>query len=347
MEYKSTTNNMKATTINLKNRPAGLPTADDFEITQITLPPLKPGEVLLETRYISVDPYLRGKISGTKIPRFEIGSPISSKLIAKVVASTSPDFAEGDYVSNYLNWSTYQIANGAGLEKVDPAQAALTAYLGVLGVTGLSAYFALTDIGQPKTGETLVVSGAAGAVGSIAGQIGKMMGCKVIGIVGTDEKVDLIKSKFGFDEAINYRTCKDMQAAVAALCPNGVDIYFDNVGGPIAEAVIENMATYGRVIACGAISNYNDVEREKSFSLLPLVVYKFLRIQGFLIADYHPRFPEGIEKLQTWLSKGKLTYSETILKGFDKLPEAFLGLFLGQNEGKMIVEVWFLVVMDA
>jgi NADPH-dependent curcumin reductase CurA len=339
MEYKSTTNNMQATTIKLKSRPVGLPNANDFEITPTTLPPLRPGEVLLETKYVSVDPYLRGKMSGTKIPRFEIGSPINSKIIAKVAASNSPDFTEGDYVSHYLDWSTYQIANGAGLENVDPAQAALTAYLGVLGVTGLSAYFALTDIGQPKAGETLVVSGAAGAVGSIAGQIGKLMGCRVIGIVGTDEKMDLIKSKFGFDEAINYRTCGDIKAAIARACPEGVDIYFDNVGGPIADRVIENINTYGRVIACGAISNYNDVDREKSFSLLPMVVYKFLRIQGFLIADYRPRFPEGIQKLQTWLSEGKLTYSETIIKGFDKLPDAFIGLFSGQNEGKMIVEV--------
>jgi NADPH-dependent curcumin reductase CurA len=211
--------------------------------------------------------------------------------------------------------------------------------LGVLGITGLSAYIALMDIGKPKKGETLVVSGAAGAVGSIVGQIGKIMGCKVVGIVGTDEKISFLKTKFGYDEAINYKTTPNMKAAIAVLCPEGVDIYFDNVGGTISDGVIANMNKYGRIPVCGTISNYNDVEEQTSPSLLPIVVYKFLTIQGFLIGDHAAQFPDVIAQLTAWLKDGKITYSETILEGFDKLPEAFIGLFEGRNEGKMIVKI--------
>ena len=203
----------------------------------------------------------------------------------------------------------------------------------------MSAYIALMDIGKPKKGETLVVSGAAGAVGTIVGQIGKIMECKVVGIVGTDEKAALLKTKFGYDEAINYKTTPDMKAAIAQLCPEGVDIYFDNVGGAISDGVIANMNKYGRIPVCGTISNYNDIEEQTSPSLLPIVVYKFLTIQGFLIGDYAVRFPGVIAQLAAWLKEGKITYSETILEGFDKLPEAFIGLFEGRNEGKMIVKI--------
>ncbi|MGI4865221.1 MAG: NADP-dependent oxidoreductase [Janthinobacterium lividum] len=325
--------------ITLKNRPVGLPQVSNFELAAEVAPTLRPGEVLLKAVYISVDPYLRGKMSGTKVPRFEIGQPISSKLLAEVVESRNDQFHQGEVVSHYLDWKEYQVSDGTGLVKVDATAAPLTTNLGVLGITGLSAYFALLDIGQPKAGETLVVSGAAGAVGSIAGQLGKLLGCRVVGIVGTDEKATLITGKFGFDAAINYRTTADMPAALAAACPGGVDIYFDNVGGPVSDAVLASLNPYARVAACGAIANYNDTEPALSPSILPLVVYKFLTIRGFLIADYAARFPEGLAQLATWLQQGKLTYTETIVKGFEKLPEAFIGLFTGQNEGKMIVKV--------
>jgi NADPH-dependent curcumin reductase CurA len=325
--------------ITLKTRPVGLPKADDFELTTEAIPALNPGEVLLKAVYISVDPYLRGRMSGTKVPRFELGQPIASKVIAEVADSQNPDFSQGEFVSHYLPWKEYQVSYGTDLVKVDALTAPLTTNIGVLGVTGLSAYFALLDIGQPKAGETLVVSGAAGAVGSIAGQIGKLLGCRVVGIVGTDEKAALIKGKFGFDEAINYRTTADMLAAIAAACPKGVDIYFDNVGGPVSDAVLASLNPYGRVAMCGTIANYNDTEQALSPSILPLVVYKFLTIRGFLIADFAARFPEGLAQLATWLQEGKLTYSETIVDGFERLPEAFIGLFAGQNEGKMIVKV--------
>jgi len=323
----------------LKKRPDGLPKADDFEMKEESISSLEEGQLLLKTIYVSVDPYLRGKMSGTKIPRFEIGAPISSKIIAEVIASRNLDFTKGEFVSNYLDWKEYNVSDGKGLTKVDSLAAPLSTYLGVLGITGLSAYFALLDIGKPKPGETLVVSGAAGAVGSIAGQIGKIMGCHVVGIVGTEEKKDLIKSKFGFDEAINYRSVADMKDAVAKACPAGVDVYLDNVGGEISDGVMANINDNARIPVSGAISNYNDGEVQYGPRLLPLVVYKRLLIRGFLIGDFAAQFDEGKEQLLIWLNQGKIQYSETIIDGFDNLPQAFIGLFEGRNEGKMIVKI--------
>jgi NADPH-dependent curcumin reductase CurA len=330
---------MKNRIIILKKKPVGLPELTDFELVEEEFPVTSDGKVLLKSTYISVDPYLRGKMAGTHGASFEVGKPLASKVIAEVMESKHSDFKPGQFVSNYLQWREYQLSDGNGLSTLDAKAAPLSTYLGVLGITGLSAYFALLDIGKPKKGETLVVSGAAGAVGTIVGQIGKIMGCRVIGIAGSDDKTAQLKNKFGFDQAINYKTTTDMKAAIAAACPGGVDIYFDNVGGPVSDAVFPNLNTYGRVPVCGAISNYNDTEIPASPSLLPLVVYKFLTIQGFLIADFAPRFAEGTAQLAQWLKEGKLTYSETMVKGFDKLPEAFLGLFEGKNEGKMIVEI--------
>jgi NADPH-dependent curcumin reductase CurA len=330
---------MKTKVITLKKRPDGLPKADDFEMKEESIFSLQEGQLLLKTVYVSVDPYLRGKMSGTKIPRFEIGAPISSKIIAEVIESRNLDFTKGEYVSNYVDWKEYNVSDGTGLTKLDPIAAPLSTYLGVLGITGLSAYFALMDIGKPVRGETLVVSGAAGAVGSIAGQIGKLMGCRVVGIVGSDDKATLIKRKFGFDEAINYKTTANLQGAIARACPAGVDIYFDNVGGAISDSVIANLNTYARIPVCGTIANYNDTIEQLSPSLLPQVVYKFLTIQGFLIADFAMRFPEVTALLATWLKAGKLNYSETVIEGFEHLPDAFIGLFEGRNEGKMIVKI--------
>jgi len=330
---------MNTKVITLKRRPKGLPQPDDFQLSKEKVPTINEGELLLKSIYISVDPYLRGKMSGTKLPRFELHEPLSSKIIAEVIASKHEKFSKGEFVSHYLDWKEYQVSNGTGLVKVDAKVSSLTSYLGVLGIPGLSAYFALTEIGKPKPGETLVVSGAAGAVGSIVGQIGKIMGCKVIGIVGTEEKAALIKSAFGFDDSINYNNTPDIRSAIADACPDGVNIYFDNVGGSISDGVIANMSSYGRIAACGSISNYNDAEEQMGTALLPLVVYKFLTIQGFLIGDYITRFPEGLTQLSTWLKEDKLIYAETIIDGFENLPKAFIGLFEGKNQGKMLVRV--------
>ncbi|RCW90662.1 NADP-dependent oxidoreductase [Winogradskyella arenosi] len=329
-------------TIILKNRPEGKPSTSNFEfVEQDSELTIKDGEILLKAAYVSVDPYLRGRMSDAKsyVPPFKLDEPVHSGVIAKVVASKNDNFSEGDYVSGMLNWQTQQVSNGEGLTKVDSSRAPLSAYLGILGMTGLTAYCGLTEIGKPKEGETLVVSGAAGAVGSVVGQIGKILGLRVIGIAGTDEKVELLKSKFGFDEGINYNTTENMQAAIAKAAPNGVDIYFDNVGGPISDAVLVNINQFARIIICGAISVYNSTEVPKSLSVQPFLVKNSALMQGFIVSNYAAKFPEAVKALSGWLSEDKLTYSETIVEGFDNIPQAFIDLFDGKNKGKMVVKI--------
>jgi NADPH-dependent curcumin reductase CurA len=327
--------------IQLDKRPVGLPTISDFKFTEEEMPTIKEGEILLKTVYVSVDPYLRGRMSEAKsyVPPFQLNQPIQSGLIAEVVESKNSEFTIGEHISGMLDWKEYQTSNGKGLTKVDAKAANLSAYLGVLGMTGLTAYLGLTNIGHPKTGETLVVSGAAGAVGSVVGQIGKILGCKVIGIAGTDEKIALLKSKFGFDEGINYKTTTDMNAAIKNAAPNGVDIYFDNVGGEISDAVLANINKFARVPVCGAISLYNETKMPMGPRVQPILVKNSVLMQGFIISNYADQFPTAIQKLAGWLKEGKLTYAETIVEGFDQIPQAFLNLFEGKNEGKMIVKI--------
>jgi NADPH-dependent curcumin reductase CurA len=330
---------MNSKLIRLASLPVGIPQVANFHFGFEELSAIKTGELLLKTLYISVDPYLRAKMAGGHKPPLVAGDIMYSRAVAEVVDSARPEFKPGDKVLGFMEWRDHLIHNGEGLTLLNANGLPLSSYLSILGSTGLSAYFALTDIGKPKPGETLVVSGAAGAVGSIAGQIGKLMGCRVIGIAGSDEKVEWMKSQLGFDEGVNYKATPDIEAAIARLCPGGVDIYFDNVGGIISDAVIKRMNDYGRVVVCGSITSYNDTAPETGPRLLPLVVYKKLLIQGFLIADYKTHFAEGIGRLQQWVAAGQLQYAETIMDGFDKLPEAFIGLFRGKNEGKMIVRI--------
>ncbi len=329
-------------TILLNNRPVGKPTVSNFEfVTEDSELNISEGEVLLEAAYVSVDPYLRGRMSDAKsyVPPFQLNQPVHSGVVAKVVASKNDNFTIGDYVSGMLNWSTQQVSNGEGLNKVDGSKAPLSAYLGVLGMTGLTAYLGLTQIGKPVKGETIVVSGAAGAVGSVVGQIAKILGLHVIGIAGTDEKIDMLKDKFGFDAGINYNTSKDINADLKKLAPNGVDVYFDNVGGPISDAVLFNINHFARIIICGAISVYNETELPKSISVQPFLVKNSALMQGFIVSNYADKFPEAMQKLSTWLADGKLKYTETIVEGFDNIPNAFIDLFEGKNKGKMIVKI--------
>lgn len=329
-------------TILLKNRPKGKPKLSDFEFVKDNAELyIDEGDLLLETQYVSVDPYLRGRMSDGKsyITPFELNEPIHSGVIAKVLDSKNKSFSKGDYVSGMLNWKTRQISKGDGLYKVEASKADLSAYLGVLGMTGLTAYLGLTEIGKPKKGETLVVSGAAGAVGSVVGQIGKILGLHVVGIAGSDEKVELLKSKFGFDAGINYNTTENMKAAIKEAAPNGVDIYFDNVGGPISDAVLFNINRFARLVICGAISVYNNTELPKSVSVQPFLIKNSALMQGFIVSNFQDKFPEAIKALSTWLSIGKLTYSETIVEGFENIPQAFLDLFDGKNKGKMVVKI--------
>jgi len=328
-------------TILLDKRPFGLPQLSDFKFISNEVEEITDGEVLLKTTYVSVDPYLRGRMNDTKsyIPPFELNKPISSGIVAEVIDSKNTAFKKGDFVTGMLEWKEFQKSNGEGLIIADASKAPLSAYLGVLGLTGLTAYLGFTEIGKPKKGETVVVSGAAGAVGSIVGQIAKLMGCHVIGIAGTDDKVTMLKSSLGFDEAINYNTTKNMTAAIKKAAPNGVDIYFDNVGGPISDAVLLNINQFARFIICGAISIYNNTELPKSISVQPFLIRNSALMQGFIVFNYAEKYPEAIKQLSQWLAEGKLSYTETIVEGFDAIPQTFLDLFEGKNKGKMLVKI--------
>ncbi len=325
----------------LKKRPVGRPVLSDFEFTRDAITDPMTGFVLLKAVYVSVDPYLRGRMNDAKsyAPSFEIGKPIQSGMIARVVDSRHPEFKKEEYVSGNLEWKEYQISDGKGLTKVDPTVSPLSTYLGILGMTGMTAYLGLTEVGIPKAGETLVVSGAAGAVGSVVGQIGKILGCRVVGITGTDKKAELLRSKFKFDQAINYKTTADLKEAVRTACPDGVDIYFDNVGGVISDAVLANINKFARLPVCGAISQYNDTTVPTGPRLQPILLTKSATMRGFIIGDFSAKFPGAIQQLAAWLKEGKLTYAETIVEGFENIPQAFINLFDGKNEGKMIVKV--------
>ncbi|MGB2759621.1 MAG: NADP-dependent oxidoreductase [Maribacter stanieri] len=328
--------------INLKQRPVGTPTLADFYFIELENNlNVSEDEILLESKYISVDPYLRGRMSDAKsyVPPFNVGEPISSGIVAEVIETKNDKFKKGDFVSGLLQWKEKQISTGEGLQKIDKSKAPLSAYLGIVGMTGLTAFLGLHEIGKPKKGETLVVSGAAGAVGSVVGQIGKILGLNVIGIAGTDEKIDMLKSEFGFDHGINYKTTKDMKAAIKEAAPNGVDIYFDNVGGPISDAVLFNINQFARIIICGAISVYNKTELPMAVAVQPFLVKNSALMQGFIVSNYAEKFPVAMKQLSTWLGEGKLTYKETIVEGFDNTPQAFLDMMNGKNKGKMIVKV--------
>ncbi len=328
-------------TIYLKNRPEGTPALSDFEFKEETKPSPGDGQILLKSKYISVDPYLRGRMrdSESYIEPFKVNEPIESNIISEVVSSNNPNFKEGDYVSGMQKWKQFQVSQGAGLNKVDPNTAPLSAYLGILGLTGITAYLGLDKIGNLKEGETLLVSGAAGAVGSIVGQIGKIKGCKVVGIAGTDDKVQKLKNDFGFDEGINYKSTSNMSEAIKKACPNGVDVYFDNVGGEILDAALENINKFGRVINCGAISLYNATETPKGPRHEGTLIKKSVLMQGFTVRDYVKDFGPAVKQLATWLKADEIKYSETIVEGFDKTPQAFLDLFKGKNSGKMVVKI--------
>lgn len=328
-------------TILLNQRPEGLPKLSDFKFTNETVAEIQAGEILLQTRYVSVDPYLRGRMNDVKsyIPPFELHKPIVSIAVAEVLESKNSGFKKGEFVSGMLQWKEMQVSDGSDLMRVDPNKAPLSAYLGVLGMTGLTAYLGLTVIGKPKKGETLLVSGAAGAVGSIVGQIGRILGMRVVGIAGSDEKVELLKNEFKFDDAINYNTCSDMVGAINTACPNGVDIYFDNVGGPIADAVLFTINDFARIVQCGAISIYNETKMPKSIPVHPFLIRKRALMQGFIVFDFKEKFPHAIKELSQLLRDGELKYSESIVEGFDQIPQAFIDLFHGKNKGKMVVKV--------
>jgi NADPH-dependent curcumin reductase CurA len=324
----------------LSGRPKGKPVLENFQTNNIELAEIKDQEILLEAMFFSVDPYMRGRMNDAKsyVPPYEIGQSITGGVVAKVLKSSAPDFKENDIVTGNLPWQQHCITTEKGLIKIDISIAPASYYLGILGMPGLTAYFGLMHIGKPKPGETVVVSGAAGAVGIVVGQIAKLQGCHVVGIAGSDEKVNMLKEAFGYDEVINYKTTPDIKKAIAGACPKGVDIYYDNVGGEISDAVISQINFHARIVLCGQIALYNSTEIPMGPRLQPMLLTRSVLMQGFIISNFQSQFQEGFSQLSLWLKEGKLKYKETIVKGFDKLPAALLGLFEGDNMGKMIVE---------
>ncbi|WP_066838206.1 NADP-dependent oxidoreductase [Rufibacter ruber] len=332
---------MEITQIVLASRPKGNPSKENFRFEKVELPALQDGQVLLEPQFFSVDPYMRGRMNDAKsyTPPFQVDAPLEGGVVAKVLESRSEALQPGDVVLGALPWATQSIAEAKKLQKIDTSLAPASYYLGILGMPGLTAYFGLLDIGQPKEGETVVVSGAAGAVGMVVGQIAKLKGCRVVGLAGSDEKAELLKKEFGYDEVINYKITQDLRSDLKAACPNGVDVYFDNVGGEITDAVISLINFHARLAICGQIAHYNDEKPQQGPRFLPLVLTRSALIKGFIVSNYHARFPEAMQQLSAWVKEGKLHYRETIVEGFEQLPDAFLGLFTGQNQGKMLVEV--------
>ncbi len=325
----------------LVSRPKGMPTDEHFAIVETPVPQPKEGEVLVQTLYLSVDPYMRGRMSDRKsyVPPYELNGVVGGGAVGRVLQSKSPSYREGDIVLGNYGWQRYAVVPAAQLQKVNPELAPITTALGVLGMPGLTAYFGLLDIGQPKKGETVVVSGAAGAVGMTVGQIAKIKGCRVVGIAGSDEKTAYLVQELGFDAAINYKTTADLREALKAACPNGVDIYFDNVGGTISDAVMTLLNFQARIPLCGQIALYNLEKPDVGPRMQTQLLITSSLMKGFIVRDYASRFEEGVSQLAQWVREGRLKYKENIVEGFENTIKAFLGLFTGENLGKQLVKV--------
>jgi NADPH-dependent curcumin reductase CurA len=325
----------------LKSRPVGLPRESDFELFPVQLPDPSEGEVLVRNIYMSVDPYMRGRMVDRKsyVPPFQIGQPLTGGCVGQVVRSENDSLQAGDYVLGFHGWREYFLSDGSDLTKIDPDIAPLQAYLGVVGMPGMTAYVGLLDIGQPKEGEIVFVSAASGAVGSVACQIAKIKGCRVVGSAGSDEKVAWLLDEAGVDAAFNYKKVDDITLKLGALCPNGIDVYFENVGGEYFEAALTHINTYGRVVLCGMISQYNVTEPQPGPSNLFYAVPKRLLLKGFIVSDHYDRLPQFRADMGAWISQGKIKWRETIVEDIENAPQAFIGLFKGENFGKMLVKI--------
>jgi len=296
--------------------------------------------VSVRTLYISVDPYLRGRMREARsyVPPFAVGDVIVSGVVGEVVESRTPEFVPGDIVTGMLGWRLYNAAAVPELRKVDPRVASITTALGVLGMPGLTAYFGLLDIGKPKEGETVVVSGAAGAVGMTVCQIAKIKGCRAVGIAGSDEKNQYLTAELGVDAAVNYKS-PELGRALKEACPKGVDVYFDNVGGEVSDAIWPLLNHGARIVICGQISLYNLDKPDVGPRAQPYLLVNSAMMEGFIITKYAAGFAEGVMSLAQWLVTGKLKYAETVVEGFENTPQAFIGLFSGENLGKQLVKV--------
>jgi NADPH-dependent curcumin reductase CurA len=318
-----------------------MPQESDFQYRETGMPPVADGQVLLQVLYISVDPYMRGRMKDMKsyMPPFAVGEPLEGGVVGRVVQSKSPAFAEGAIVEGFMPWQHYVVVKAAGLRRVDPGLGPVTTALGVLGMPGLTAYFGLLDICDPKPGQTVLVSGAAGAVGTLVGQIARLKGCKTVGVAGTDDKVEYLTKELKFDKAFNYKTTKDYRATLAELCPDGIDVYFDNVGGPLSDAVMHLINRNARISLCGQISQYNDEKPEMGPRLLFNLIAKQARMEGFLVTQFQDRYPIGLKQMAGWLKSGELKYQEHITQGLENAGRAFIGMLQGENTGKALVQV--------
>ena len=334
-----------ATSVNrqfvLASRPTGQPSTDNFRLVEAPIPTPGPNQVLVRTHYLSVDPYLRIRMSEDRSyadPQ-PLGQVMTGGMVGQVIASNLEALSKGDFVEGELGWQEYALTDAASVRKIDPKLAPISTALGVLGMPGMTAYFALLEVGRPKPGDTVVVSGAAGAVGQVVGQIAKLAGCRTIGIAGTDAKLAVLREQMGFDATLNYKTEADLGRAVAEVCPNGVDIYFDSVGGNISQAVFPQMALWGRVVLCGLMTQYGLAEPDVGARDMRRLLYHRVRLEGFQTEDWRDRYPEAIRRMAGWIKERKLIYTETITEGFENTPAAFIAMMRGENLGKALVKV--------
>jgi hypothetical protein len=323
----------------LKSRPVGAPKPSDFDVVEAPLPAPTDGEMLCRTIYLSLDPYMRGRISGVKsyAKGVDPGELMVGGTVSEVVESRHPDFKAGDLVQGYDGWQTHAISSGAGVRRLDPAQAPISTALGVLGMPGMTAYVGLLDIGRPKAGETVVVSAASGAVGAVVGQIAKLRGCRTVGIAGTRDKCDYVVDELGFDACVNYKT-DALVPALSAACPKGIDVYFENVGGAVTEAVVQLLNPFARIPLCGLVSMYNATSPAPGPSWRALLTNRVL-VKGFIVSDHLDRMPAFLADCTTWMREGRLKFREDIVDGLEHAPTAFIGLLQGKNFGKMLVRV--------
>ena len=326
--------------ITLAARPVGLPQDSDFALVEIPVPEPGAGEVLVRSRWLSLDPYMRGRMSTARsyAKSTEIGEVMTGQVVGEVVASQDSRYEPGDEVVGQLGWQDYAVARGGSVRKIDTALVPPQAYLHVLGTTGLTAYFGLFDVARPKPGDTVVVSGAAGAVGQMTGQLAKIAGCRAVGIAGGAAKVADLKELYGYDAGIDYKA-DDVNAALKETCPRGVDVYFDNVGGALSETVFRRLAQGARIAICGQISQYNLTEPELAPRNLGFLIVFRARMEGFLVSDYAHRFGEGLRRLGGWLAEGRLRYQEDVTEGLENAPRAFIGMLQGENRGKTLVKL--------
>jgi len=311
---------------------------ETFDIIKSAIPPLKDNEILVKNIYLSLDPAMRGWMDDRKsyIPPVKIGEVMRGNTVGEVIKSKNKLFAVGEYVTGVFGWQEYTISNGRGISKVLPG-VPLTTMLGLLGITGLTAYFGLLEVGKPKAAETVLISGAAGATGSVVGQIAKIMGCRVVGIAGGEAKCKQLIEDYGFDAAVNYKS-GNISKEIQKACPNGVDIFFDNVGGDILDAAIKRINKGARIVICGAISQYNNTQPAPLNGYLSLLVNS-ARMEGFIVFDYRKRYDEAIGNLYEWMKEGKIKQKVDIVDGLENAPKALLKLFEGLNNGKLLIKI--------